>query len=130
MTNCCISYVSVSQLEYSTSSSTSKSALQMVTVSRYLLNLYHNNRSVRRIWFWRHSALIFTGFTCFFCGGILSEFVQAALPVESLSFSPHSSFCILKAKRSLKNSSGVMLWFALSLHDACALSYINFRQTF
>jgi hypothetical protein len=53
------------------------------TASRYLLNLYHNNRSVRRIWFWRHSALIFTGFTCFFCGGILSEFVQAALPVES-----------------------------------------------
>src|ERR1700728_3588164 len=84
MTNCCISYVSVSQLEYSTSSSTSKSALQTVTVSPYLPNFYHNNRSVRRIWFWRHSALIFTGFTCFFCGGILSEFVQAALPVESL----------------------------------------------
>ncbi|KAF8813849.1 hypothetical protein BYT27DRAFT_7220196 [Phlegmacium glaucopus] len=38
--------------------------------------------SVRRIWFWRHSSLIFTGFTCFFCGGILSEFVQAALPYK------------------------------------------------
>lgn len=48
----------------------------------------HNNRSVRRIWFWRHSPLIFTGFTCFFCGGILSEFVQAALPVESFFTSP------------------------------------------
>lgn len=46
------------------------------------LNFYHNIRSVRRIWFWRHSAIIFTGFTCFFCGGILSEFVQAALPVS------------------------------------------------
>lgn len=43
---------------------------------------YYNDRSSRRIWFWRHSALIFTGFTCFFCGGILSEFVQAALPVQ------------------------------------------------
>jgi len=114
MTNCCISYVSVSQPEYSTSSSTSKSALQTVAVSPYLLSFYHNNRSVRRIWFWRHSALIFTGFTCFFCGGILSEFVQAALPVESV-FSPHSSFYILKAKRSLNTSSGVMFWFALSM---------------
>jgi len=38
--------------------------------------------SVRRIWFWRHSSLIFTGFTCFFCGGILSELVQAALPFK------------------------------------------------
>jgi len=36
----------------------------------------------RRIWFWRYSSLIFTTFTCFFCGGILSEFVQAALPYK------------------------------------------------
>lgn len=36
----------------------------------------------RRIWFWRHSGLIFTAFTCFFCGGILSEFVQALLPYK------------------------------------------------
>ena len=48
--------------------------------------LSHNNRSVRRIWFWRHSPLIFTGFICFFCGGILSEIVQAALPVESFLY--------------------------------------------
>ena len=88
------------------------------------------NRSVRRIWFWRHSALIFTGFTCFFCGGILSEFVQAALPVESVFY---TSFIIsiLKAKRSINTSTGVMFWFALSLHDtSCALSYIGFRQIF
>ncbi|KAH6914343.1 hypothetical protein BKA70DRAFT_1369641 [Coprinopsis sp. MPI-PUGE-AT-0042] len=36
----------------------------------------------RRIWFWRYSSLIFTGITCIFCGGILSEFVQAALPYK------------------------------------------------
>lgn len=36
----------------------------------------------RRIWFWRYSSLIFTGITCLFCGGILSEFVQAALPYK------------------------------------------------
>ncbi|KAJ3834617.1 hypothetical protein F5878DRAFT_630054 [Lentinula raphanica] len=36
----------------------------------------------RRIWFWRHSGLIITGFLCFFCGGILSEFVQAMLPYK------------------------------------------------
>ncbi|TFK23944.1 hypothetical protein FA15DRAFT_687694 [Coprinopsis marcescibilis] len=37
----------------------------------------------RRIWFWRYSPLIFTTFVCFFCGGILSEFVQAALPYKT-----------------------------------------------
>jgi hypothetical protein len=42
--------------------------------------------SARRIWFWRHSALIFTAFTCFFCGGILSEFVQAALPFKNFEW--------------------------------------------
>ncbi|EAU91442.2 hypothetical protein CC1G_01931 [Coprinopsis cinerea okayama7 len=36
----------------------------------------------RRIWFWRYSSLIFTTVICFFCGGILSEFVQAALPYK------------------------------------------------
>ncbi|KAF5370588.1 hypothetical protein D9758_001822 [Tetrapyrgos nigripes] len=36
----------------------------------------------RRIWFWRHSGLIFTAFTCFFCGGILSEVVQSLLPYK------------------------------------------------
>ncbi|KAJ7774514.1 hypothetical protein DFH07DRAFT_102042 [Mycena maculata] len=40
----------------------------------------------RRIWFWRHSALIFTGFVCFFCGGILSEFVQSMLPYKEFQF--------------------------------------------
>ncbi|CAK5277675.1 unnamed protein product [Mycena citricolor] len=34
----------------------------------------------RRIWFWRNSGLMLTGFFCFFCGGILSEFVQSMLP--------------------------------------------------
>ncbi|KDR75156.1 hypothetical protein GALMADRAFT_140692 [Galerina marginata CBS 339.88] len=38
--------------------------------------------SARRIWFWRHSGFMFTTVTCFFGGGILSEFVQAALPYK------------------------------------------------
>ncbi|KAF9010575.1 hypothetical protein BDQ17DRAFT_1299080 [Cyathus striatus] len=38
--------------------------------------------SARRIWFWRHSGLIFTGFICFVCGGILSEVVQSTLPYK------------------------------------------------
>ncbi|KAF7363491.1 hypothetical protein MSAN_01005200 [Mycena sanguinolenta] len=37
----------------------------------------------RRVWFWRNANLIITGFVCFFCGGILSEFVQSMLPVRS-----------------------------------------------
>ncbi|CCL99091.1 uncharacterized protein FIBRA_01105 [Fibroporia radiculosa] len=36
----------------------------------------------RRIWFWRSSPLIFTGITCFFLGGIISEFVQSMLPYK------------------------------------------------
>ncbi|TFK44343.1 hypothetical protein BDQ12DRAFT_594379 [Crucibulum laeve] len=42
--------------------------------------------SARRIWFWRHSALIFTGFICFFCGGIMSEVVQSMLPYKEFQF--------------------------------------------
>ncbi|KAF8160753.1 hypothetical protein B0H34DRAFT_350589 [Crassisporium funariophilum] len=40
----------------------------------------------RRIWFWRHSGLLFTTFTCFLCGGIISEFVQAALPFKEFQW--------------------------------------------
>jgi len=40
----------------------------------------------RRIWFWRHSGLIFTAFICFFCGGILSEIVQSFLPYKEFQF--------------------------------------------
>ena len=39
----------------------------------------------RRIWFWRYSPVIFTGFVCFFAGGIVSEIVQSMLPVCALS---------------------------------------------
>jgi hypothetical protein len=39
-------------------------------------------REYRRIWFWRHSPLMFTVFVCLFLGGIVSEFVQSMLPVR------------------------------------------------
>ncbi|PPQ98772.1 hypothetical protein CVT24_003330 [Panaeolus cyanescens] len=42
--------------------------------------------SARRIWFWRHSPLITTLFFCCFCGGVLSEFVQAALPYKEFQW--------------------------------------------
>ncbi|KAF7338245.1 hypothetical protein MVEN_02049800 [Mycena venus] len=45
--------------------------------------IFDTEEEHRRIWFWRNSALIITGFVCFFCGGILSEFVQSMLPVRS-----------------------------------------------
>ncbi|KAJ3566524.1 hypothetical protein NP233_g6956 [Leucocoprinus birnbaumii] len=38
--------------------------------------------SARRVWFWRYFNLIFTSFTCFLCGGILSEVVQSLLPYK------------------------------------------------
>jgi len=40
----------------------------------------------RRIWFWRHSGLIFTAVVCFFFGGIVSEFVQSMLPSKEFQF--------------------------------------------
>ncbi|KAJ6625840.1 hypothetical protein B0H10DRAFT_2000983 [Mycena sp. CBHHK59/15] len=48
--------------------------------------IFDVEEDARRIWFWRHSALIFTGFVCFFCGGILSEFVQSMLPFKEFQF--------------------------------------------
>jgi len=49
--------------------------------------IFDVEEDARRIWFWRHSALIFTGFVCFFCGGILSEIVQSMLPYKEFQFS-------------------------------------------
>ncbi len=43
-----------------------------------------SHRDARRIWFWRYSGLFLTIFFCMFCGGILTEIIQAALPVSSL----------------------------------------------
>ncbi|KAF9501913.1 hypothetical protein BDN71DRAFT_1438652 [Pleurotus eryngii] len=40
----------------------------------------------RRVWFWRHANMLFTGFICFFCGGIMSEFVQSMLPYKEFQF--------------------------------------------
>lgn len=48
------------------------------------VNLF-DYRNARRVWFWRHSSLIFTFVICFICGGILSEIVQSLLPVKSLT---------------------------------------------
>jgi len=40
----------------------------------------------RRIWFWRHSPLMFTVFVCLFLGGIVSEYVQSLLPHKTFQF--------------------------------------------
>ncbi|TFY62646.1 hypothetical protein EVJ58_g3731 [Rhodofomes roseus] len=42
--------------------------------------IFDVEEDARRIWFWRSAPLIFTGVTCFFLGGIVSEFVQSLLP--------------------------------------------------
>ncbi|PCH43380.1 hypothetical protein WOLCODRAFT_25874 [Wolfiporia cocos MD-104 SS10] len=44
--------------------------------------IFDVEEDARRIWFWRSSPLILTGVTCFFFGGIMSEFVQAMLPYK------------------------------------------------
>ncbi|TFK54492.1 hypothetical protein OE88DRAFT_1676220 [Heliocybe sulcata] len=44
--------------------------------------IFDVEEDARRIWFWRHSGLIFTAFVCFFVGGIMSEFVQSMLPYK------------------------------------------------
>lgn len=48
-------------------------------------------RDARRIWFWHHSPLIFTGVMCFFFGDIVSEIVQSMLPVGYYAYL-HSAF--------------------------------------
>ncbi|KAL0578282.1 hypothetical protein V5O48_003693 [Marasmius crinis-equi] len=44
------------------------------------------DENARRIWLWRNSGLIFTVFTCLFCGGILSEIIQSMLPYKEFEF--------------------------------------------
>lgn len=54
--------------------------ISMLTQAQFIA--FH--RGARRIWFWRYSGLFLTIFFCMFCGGILIEVVQAALPVSSI----------------------------------------------
>ncbi|KAF4567594.1 hypothetical protein EYR40_006595 [Pleurotus pulmonarius] len=48
--------------------------------------IFDVEEEARRIWFWRHANMLFTGFICFFCGGIMSEFVQSMLPYKEFQF--------------------------------------------
>jgi len=48
--------------------------------------IFDVEEDARRIWFWRRSPLIFTGFVCFVLGGIVSEFVQSLLPHKEFQF--------------------------------------------
>lgn len=42
--------------------------------------IFDVEEDARRIWLWRSAPVIFTAITCFFVGGIVSEFVQSMLP--------------------------------------------------
>ncbi|KIO10200.1 hypothetical protein M404DRAFT_996148 [Pisolithus tinctorius Marx 270] len=48
--------------------------------------IFDAEEDARRIWFWRHSGLIFTAITCFFFGGVISEVVQSLLPHKQFDF--------------------------------------------
>jgi len=48
--------------------------------------IFDVEEDARRIWFWRHSGLIFTAIVCFFFGGIVSEIVQSMLPYKTFDF--------------------------------------------
>lgn len=48
--------------------------------------IFDAEEDARRIWFWRHSSLIFTAITCFFFGGVISEVVQSLLPHKRFDF--------------------------------------------
>jgi len=60
----------------------------------------------RRIWFWRHSPLIFTAIICFVFGGVVSEIVQSLLP--------HKEFQVGDVAANLIGSS-IGLWTAYYL---------------
>ena len=44
------------------------------------------DEDARRIWIWRNLSMMFTLFACFFCGGIVSEFVQSMLPYKTFQW--------------------------------------------
>lgn len=48
--------------------------------------IFDVEEDARRIWFWRHSGLIFTAITCFFFGGLVSEIIQSLLPHKRFDF--------------------------------------------
>nr|GAT53219.1 predicted protein [Mycena chlorophos] len=48
--------------------------------------IFDVDEEARRHWAWRNLSLIITLFVCFFCGGILSEFVQSMLPYKEFQF--------------------------------------------
>lgn len=48
--------------------------------------IFDVEEDARRIWFWRHSGLMFTAVTCVFFGGIVSEVVQSMLPYKEFDF--------------------------------------------
>src|SRR6266478_9074213 len=79
-------------------------------------------REYRRIWFWRHSPLMFTVFVCLFLGGIVSEFVQSLLPVCPFCFLliPNSHPCSLPSTRPSNSvtSSCVLRLITLCVTDA------------
>lgn len=54
---------------------------QLLTRICQLSAVNNTSRDARRIWLWRSAPVIFTAITCFFVGGIVSEFVQSMLPV-------------------------------------------------
>ncbi|EGO00105.1 hypothetical protein SERLA73DRAFT_180538 [Serpula lacrymans var. lacrymans S7.3] len=48
--------------------------------------IFDVEEDARRIWFWRHSGLLFTAVICFFFGGLVSEIVQSMLPYKEFHF--------------------------------------------
>ncbi|TFL05724.1 hypothetical protein BDV98DRAFT_560535 [Pterulicium gracile] len=44
------------------------------------------DEDARSIWIWRNLSMLFTLFACFFCGGIVSEFVQSMLPYKTFQW--------------------------------------------
>lgn len=74
-------------------------------------------RDAQQSWFWRHSNVIFTIFTCCFCGGILSEIVHSQLPEKKFEF--------WEMVANLLGSS-IGLYFAYQLErQCCHLSEIS-----
>ncbi|KAI0066046.1 hypothetical protein BV25DRAFT_1912849 [Artomyces pyxidatus] len=48
--------------------------------------IFDVEEDARRIWIWRTSPLLITGFVCLLLGGIVSEFVQSLLPYKQFQF--------------------------------------------
>lgn len=93
-----------------------------ISLTLFAYRLSSSISDARRIWFWHYSPVIFTGFVCFFAGGIISEVVQSMLPVRVPCPAPADR--ISSGRHRTRNSkSGT--WWPIYLDRPSVFTYLT-----